>query len=111
MVDDSARVGADTARELLTQREKLERTEQRLDDMNTNLRVSQKHIQSIKSVFGSIKNYFSKTPEVKPGPPPKSTSVPSTLQATLDMTGPAIEKSRRPEDHPGKIVSPKITLL
>ncbi|CAG0892584.1 unnamed protein product [Cyprideis torosa] len=100
MVDDSARVGSETAENLLAQREKLERTEQRLDDMNQNLRASERHIKSIKSVFGSIKNYFSKGPEPPKQPPPKSVSVPSTLQATIDMANPALKK-QRPEDHPG----------
>lgn len=45
--------------ELIRQREQLERTEKRLDDINTTLRFSQKHIQGIKSVFGSLKNYLS----------------------------------------------------
>lgn len=34
--------------ELLRQREQLERTEKRLDDINSTLRFSQKHIQGIK---------------------------------------------------------------
>lgn len=37
----------------------MERTEKRLDDINSTLRFSQKHIQGIKSVFGSLKNYLS----------------------------------------------------
>jgi synaptosomal-associated protein 29 len=34
--------------ELVRQREQLERTEKRLDDINNTLRFSQKHIQGIK---------------------------------------------------------------
>lgn len=45
--------------ELIRQREQLQRTEQRLDEINSTLRFSQKHIQGIKSVFGSLKNYLS----------------------------------------------------
>lgn len=37
----------------------MQRTEKRLDDINSTLRFSQKHIQGIKSVFGSLKNYLS----------------------------------------------------
>jgi len=44
---------------LVRQKEQLQRTEKRLDDINTSLRFSQKHIQGIKSVFGSLKNYLS----------------------------------------------------
>ena len=42
--------------ELLRQREQLERTGQRLDDMNNSLRSSEKHIQNIK-VNIIIKSY------------------------------------------------------
>jgi len=38
--------------ELLRQREQLERTERRLDDINNTLRFSQKHIQGIKVKIG-----------------------------------------------------------
>ena len=47
--------------ELLRQGEQLRRTEQKLDKINADLTVSQKHINSIKSVFGGLKNYFSKS--------------------------------------------------
>ncbi|XP_076249750.1 synaptosomal-associated protein 29-like [Calliopsis andreniformis] len=59
LLRDSEQIGAATAEELMRQREQLERTEKRLDDINSTLRFSQKHIQGIKSVFGSLKNYLS----------------------------------------------------
>nr|CAD7589284.1 unnamed protein product [Timema genevievae] len=59
LLRDSEQIGVATAEELMRQREQLERTEQRLDDINATLRFSQKHIQGIKSVFGSLKNYLS----------------------------------------------------
>ncbi|KAK0086901.1 hypothetical protein PV325_002240 [Microctonus aethiopoides] len=59
LLRDSEQIGAATAEELIRQREQLERTEKRLDDINSTLRFSQKHIQGIKSVFGSLKNYLS----------------------------------------------------
>lgn len=59
LLRDSEQIGAATAEELIKQREQLERTEKRLDDINSTLRFSQKHIQGIKSVFGSLKNYLS----------------------------------------------------
>ncbi|XP_014259406.1 synaptosomal-associated protein 29 [Cimex lectularius] len=55
----SEEVGVATAEELLRQREQLERTEKRLDDINSTLRFSQRHIQGIKSVFGGLKNFIS----------------------------------------------------
>jgi synaptosomal-associated protein 29 len=56
---ESEKVGLATAEELTRQKEQLVRTEERLDDINSTLRNSEKHIQGIKSVFGSIRNYFS----------------------------------------------------
>lgn len=56
---NSEEVGVATAEELYRQREKLERTEKCLDDINTTLRFSQRHIQGIKSVFGGLKNLIS----------------------------------------------------
>ncbi|XP_034230735.1 synaptosomal-associated protein 29 [Thrips palmi] len=59
-------IGVKTAEELMVQREKLERTEKNLDEINTTLRYSQKNINGIKSVFGSLKNYFSGRGDPKP---------------------------------------------
>lgn len=52
-------VGNATAVELARQREQLEKTSTQLDDINTTLRFSQKHLNGLKSVFGSLKNYIS----------------------------------------------------
>jgi len=59
LLDESERVGSATAEELARQREQLKSTEQKLDDINSSLHVSQRHIQGIKSIFGTMKNYFS----------------------------------------------------
>lgn len=56
---DSEQIGIATAEELMRQREKLERTDKQLDEINATLRFSQKHINGIKSVFSSLKNYMS----------------------------------------------------
>lgn len=55
---DSEQVGIATAEELMRQREKLEKTDKQLDEINSTLRFSQKHINGIKSVFSSLKNYM-----------------------------------------------------
>ena len=47
------------AEELTRQREQLERTDRRLDHISDTLKYSQKQINGIKSVFSSVKNYFS----------------------------------------------------
>lgn len=72
---ESEKVGLATAEELTRQKEQLMRTEQRLDDINSTLRNSEKHIQGIKSVFGSIRNYFSGRSAVPP-PPATAASLP-----------------------------------
>lgn len=56
---ESERAGAATAEELNRQKEQLKRTEERLDDINSTLKTSERHLQGIKSVFGGIRNYFS----------------------------------------------------
>jgi len=66
LLNESEEIGIKTAEELATQREQLQNTEQKLDEINSALRISQRHIQGIKSVFGSIKNYFSAPPKPLP---------------------------------------------
>lgn len=65
---DSEQIGIATAEELLRQREQLERTDKRLDEINASLRFSQKHINGIKSVFSSLKNYMSGKSDSSPSP-------------------------------------------
>ncbi|XP_077291752.1 synaptosomal-associated protein 29kDa [Arctopsyche grandis] len=69
---DSEKIGIATAEELMRQREQLENSSKRLDEINANLRFSQKHINGIKSVFSSLKNYISgkneSLPKIAPTP-------------------------------------------
>jgi synaptosomal-associated protein 29 len=56
--------GTNTARNLLEQREKLERTEKNLDEINYTTQQTQRSLNSLKSVFGGFfKNKFSKAPQ------------------------------------------------
>nr|CAG4649040.1 EOG090X0MTI [Polyphemus pediculus] len=90
---ETEQVGISTAEELLRQREQLERTSDRLDDMNSTLRSSERHIQNIKSVFSGIKNYFSKPSELVPKsgssakvePAPSMTHSNSQLAKAMDQ--------------------------
>lgn len=89
LLRDSEQIGAATAEELIRQREQLQRTEKRLDDINSTLRFSQKHIQGIKSVFGSLKNYLSgKSLDA----PIQSTKL-SESSSSGSMTSPALSNS------------------
>ncbi|NWZ43695.1 SNP29 protein, partial [Brachypodius atriceps] len=64
---ESERIGVAASEELVRQGEALKRTEQMVDKMDQDLKTSQKHINSIKSVWGGLVNYFkAKPPETKP---------------------------------------------
>lgn len=98
LLRDSEQIGVATAEELIRQREQLERTETRLDEINNTLRFSQKRIQGIKSVFGSLKNYLSgKSGEQIPGPSFKvsdDSSSTSRMIATPSRLTSHVENSR-----------------
>lgn len=74
---DSEQIGIATAEELSRQREQLEKTDKRLDEINATLRFSQKHINGIKSVFGSLKNYLSGKNDQQ---------LPKTVASTVSLT-------------------------
>jgi len=59
LLRETEEVGNATAEELARQREQLEKTSKQLDEINTTLRFSQKHLNGLKSVFGGLKNYLS----------------------------------------------------
>lgn len=55
LLKESEKIGTATGVELARQRKQLETTEEHLDRINNTLDSSQKHINGIKSVFGSLK--------------------------------------------------------
>ncbi|XP_027703284.1 synaptosomal-associated protein 29 [Vombatus ursinus] len=59
---ESEKVGIASSEELVRQRGVLQRTEQMVDKMEQDLKTSQRHINSIKSVFGGFVNYFKSKP-------------------------------------------------
>ncbi|EHB14890.1 Synaptosomal-associated protein 29 [Heterocephalus glaber] len=59
---ESEKVGVASSEELVRQRGVLERTEKMVDKMDQDLKTSQRHINSIKSVFGGFVNYFKSKP-------------------------------------------------
>lgn len=52
----------------MRQGEVLKRTDRMLDNMDQDLKTSQNHITSIKSVWGGLVNYFKGKPETQPPP-------------------------------------------
>merc|ERR1719273_2052942 len=81
---ESEKVGAATGEELQRQKEQLLRTEGRLDDINSTLKQSERHLNGIKSVFGGIKNYlFAKNSGLPPPPPSASTPQQGSSQKAI----------------------------
>ncbi|VDM58136.1 unnamed protein product [Angiostrongylus costaricensis] len=66
-LENSEKIGAQTAQDLLEQREKLEKTERNLDEIHKTTQITQRNLNSLKSVFGGFfKNKFSRKPEDTP---------------------------------------------
>ncbi|KAK2505799.1 hypothetical protein MC885_004011, partial [Smutsia gigantea] len=63
---ESEKVGVASSEELVRQRGVLERTEKMVDKMDQDLKISQRHINSIKSMFGGLVNYFKPKPAETP---------------------------------------------
>ncbi|KAM7391323.1 hypothetical protein PAMP_022023 [Pampus punctatissimus] len=87
LIYESEKMGVDTAEELMRQGEVLKRTDKMLDNMDQDLKTSQKHITSIKSVWGGLVNYFKSKPETKPPPEqPKAYEASDGLQKALSSS-------------------------
>ncbi|KAI7797467.1 synaptosomal-associated protein 29 isoform X2 [Triplophysa rosa] len=89
---ESEKVGTETAEELIRQGEALNRTERMIDNMEQDMRTSQRHINSIKSVWGGVVNYFKAKPEARP--PQKDEPVSYDGSSSLQN---ALSESRRHE--------------
>ncbi|CAI5649757.1 synaptosomal-associated protein 29 [Oreochromis niloticus] len=84
LIYESEKMGVETAEELMRQGEAIKRTDKMLDNMDQDLKTSQRHINSIKSVWGGLVNYFKGTPETKPPPEqPKGYKASERLQTAL----------------------------
>lgn len=86
---DSEQIGIATAEELMKQREQLENSSKRLDEINANLRFSQKHINGIKSVFSSLKNYISGKNDM----PPKMVTSPSDSRQNMSSISESLNQT------------------
>ena len=71
LINESQDIASETAAELESQRLQLERTQQNLIKMDADLNQTDRHINSMKSIWGSVENWFK-----KPVNPLKSSSVP-----------------------------------
>ncbi|KAM9360917.1 synaptosomal-associated protein 29 [Symphorus nematophorus] len=87
LIYESEKMGVETAEELIRQGEVLKRTDKMLDNMDQDLKTSQRHITSIKSVWGGLVNYFKGKPETKPPPEqPKVYEASDKLQNALSSS-------------------------
>ncbi|XP_018421529.1 PREDICTED: synaptosomal-associated protein 29 [Nanorana parkeri] len=66
LIYESEKVGVETAEELMRQGEALKRTEKMVDKMEQDMKTSQRHINSIKSMFSGFTNYFKAKPAETP---------------------------------------------
>ncbi|XP_047237983.1 synaptosomal-associated protein 29 [Girardinichthys multiradiatus] len=92
LIYESEKMGVETAEELVRQGEALKRTDKMLDNMDEAMKTSQRHITSMKSVWGGLVNYFKGKPETKPAP-----EEPKTYQ-TNERLQTAMSSSREHED-------------
>lgn len=97
LLRDSEQVGIATAEELMRQREQLESTDKRLDEINQTLRFSQKHINGIKSVFSSLKSYISGRNDSSPSISTGSSNTQTTNSTIIENK---VAEYDRYENHP-----------
>uniref|UniRef100_A0AAY4CTK3 Synaptosomal-associated protein 29 n=1 Tax=Denticeps clupeoides TaxID=299321 RepID=A0AAY4CTK3_9TELE len=93
LIYESEKVGAEAAEELMRQGEALKRADRMVDHMEQDLRTSQRHINSIKSVWGGLVNYF----KAKPDPKPPQRDQPTNYQANSRLQN-ALADSKDHED-------------
>ncbi|XP_061116862.1 synaptosomal-associated protein 29 isoform X2 [Conger conger] len=99
LIYESEKMGTETAEELMRQGEALRRTEKMVDGMDQDLKTSQRHINSIRSVWGGFVNYFKAKPEATPPPETAPAYQPSSkLQNAL--TESKGQEHKYQESHP-----------
>ncbi|KIH59601.1 SNARE domain protein [Ancylostoma duodenale] len=85
-LENSEKLGAQTAQDLLEQREKLERTERNLDEIHRTTQITQRNLNSLKSVFGGFfKNKFSRKPPDAVAEMPQSKSASKLADTVGEM--------------------------
>lgn len=106
LLHETEQTGIATAEELARQREQLEQTSARLDNINSTLRFSQKHLNGLKSVFGGLKNYLSSggkeyTAQMSSSPSGSKLSDTSSLPTTTTQSRTGTGTGSDPyENHP-----------
>ncbi|XP_053276319.1 synaptosomal-associated protein 29 isoform X2 [Pleuronectes platessa] len=99
LIHESEKMGVETAEELMRQGEALKRTNKMLDNMDQDLKTSQTHISSIKSVWGGLVNYFKAKPETKP-PPEQPNAYQPSVKLENALSGSRDVDERYQASHP-----------
>ncbi|VDP11971.1 unnamed protein product [Soboliphyme baturini] len=60
ILQESEDIGINTATDLVEQGEKLRNVDTKLDEIHESTKQTQRHLNNVKSIFGGIKNYFSR---------------------------------------------------
>lgn len=87
LVYEAEKMGITTAEELVRQGEKLSTIDTNLDAMNATMRTTQKHLTSMKSMFGGLKNYFSGSKSTDPATAAAAAAPGSRLPASQSESG------------------------
>ncbi|XP_030630628.1 synaptosomal-associated protein 29 [Chanos chanos] len=100
LIYESEKVGAETAEELIRQGEALKRTERMVDNMEQDMRTSQRHINSIKSVWGGLVNYFKGKPDPKPPQRDQPTGYQANSRLQDALSDSKVHEDKYQESHP-----------
>jgi synaptosomal-associated protein 29 len=90
---DSEAVGIATAEELVRQGEQLDNVEMKTEKINADTRVSQRHLNGIKSIFGGLKNWWQGEPKNDNAPVSAPPSRNSALRQTIDSSQGRLQSS------------------
>lgn len=103
LICESEKIGLKTAQELIRQRETLNNVEVKLESMNDSLKVSQKHLTSMKSIFSGFKSLFSRNSGTESGINYRNPSVESDKHNSLMSTIEEIKNNSPPDSDQNNI--------
>ena len=98
LVQESLNQGAATAEELHRQGEQIDRTHEKLVDINNKVKQSEHHGRGMKSMFGAMMNKIRGPPKQTTPPPEKIETVPTT-KSRPPPSGGASSAYQEPERH------------
>ena len=110
ILNETVKIATDTSKELEIQGKKsLDRTEDNLDKMATDLVCSQRNTREVKSMFGSMVNPFTK-PKIPSDPSPKKSSVPSS-KSSKGASKPTVQAQVQKKSTGNKVVDRNLDQL